>query len=171
MRRIRYCVASSLDGFIAGPNEEFDWIEMDPSADFETFFKQFDSVLMGKGTYQFTQQGPGAVMPGMKTYVCSRTLKAKDHPEVTISSDAITTARELKSAEGKDIWLFGGGLLFRSLLDAKLVDTVELGVMPIALGSGVPLHAPGSRSPKLELAESKPLSEGSLSLTYNIRYQ
>lgn len=170
MRRIRYCVASSLDGFIAGPNEEFDWIEMDPSVDFQTFFKQFDSVLMGKETYQFTQQGPGAVMPGMKTYVCSRSLKVEDHPEVTIARDAVTLAEQLKSEEGKDIWLFGGGLLFRSLLDAKLVDTIELGVMPIALGSGIPLLAPGDRSPKLQLTESKTLSGGALSLTYDVGY-
>ncbi len=143
---------------------------MDPSVDFETFFKQFDTVLMGKGTYLFTQQGPGAVMPGMKTYVFSRSLKSEEHPEVTISSDAAATAKKLKSQKGRDIWLFGGGFLFRSLIDAKLVDTIELGVMPIALGSGVPLLAPGSRSPKLKLTESKTLTSGAISLSYEIQY-
>lgn len=160
----------SLDGFIGGPNDDFDWIEMDPEMDFGAFLNQFDTVLMGKGTYLLTQKGPGAVMPGMTTYVCSRSLAAEEHPEVKVVDDAIATASELKSQDGKDIWLFGGGLLFRSLLDAKLVDTLELAVMPIALGSGIPLLAPGARSPKLELTKTKPIAENSISLTYKVLY-
>jgi len=160
----------SLDGFIGGPDDDFDWIEMDPEMDFGNFLSQFDAVLMGKGTYLLTQKGPGAVMPGMTTYVCSRSLAAEEHPEVRVVDDAIATARELKSKDGKDIWLFGGGLLFRSLMDAKLVDTLELAVMPIALGSGIPLLAPGSRSPKMELIEEKPLAGSAISLTYKIQY-
>ncbi len=143
---------------------------MDPDVDFKMFFKQFDTVIMGSETYRVTQKGPGAVMPGMKTYVCSRSLKPEDHTEVTIVTDGVETVKELKSENGKDLWLFGGGRLFRTLLDAKLVDTIELGVMPLVLGDGIPLIAPGIRSPKLELTESKPLSGGALSLTYTLQY-
>ena len=65
--------------------------------------------------------------------------------------------RALKEKPGRDIWLFGGGSLFRSLLDAGLVDTVEVGVMPVLLGSGIPLLPPGA-STKLELRTQNPAS-------------
>src|SRR3982074_2914178 len=116
-RRIRYCVAASLDGYIAGPNGEADWIEADPDIDFGELFNQFDTFLMGRGTFESVvrQQGSGAI-PGMKVMVFSRTLSQEDHPDVTIvaePSEKILNA--LRNEKGKDIWLFGGGSLFRSL--------------------------------------------------------
>jgi len=69
--------------------------------------------------------------PGLRTYVFSRTLRAADYPEVTVLGDnGLATVAELRAAGGKDIWLCGGGDLFRSLLDANLVDAIELGVSP-----------------------------------------
>ena len=61
-RRLRYQVAVSLDGFIAGPNGEYDWIVMDPSIDFGALFKQFDTLVMGRKTYEplVAQGGHGA---------------------------------------------------------------------------------------------------------------
>ncbi len=76
-------------------------------------------------------------MPGMKTFVFSRTLRQRDYPKVTIvAENAKQTLVDLRAESGKGIWLFGGGLLFRSLLDAGLVDTVE--VIPVVLGQGIP---------------------------------
>jgi dihydrofolate reductase len=63
MRRIRYQVAASLDGFIAGPKGEFDWIIMDPAIDFEAFYKEFDTVLMGRRSFEAA--GGGAWGHGM----------------------------------------------------------------------------------------------------------
>src|SRR5437879_4060807 len=80
MRRLRYSVAMSLDGFIAGAKGEYDWIIMDPTIDFTALFKEFDIALMGRKTFEMAQQGPGATMPGIKTIVCSRTLLARDFP-------------------------------------------------------------------------------------------
>ena len=59
-RRLRYQVAVSLDGFIAGPNGEYDWIVMDPSIDFAALFKEFDTAVMGRKTYEVltAQVGP-----------------------------------------------------------------------------------------------------------------
>ena len=156
-----------MDGFIAGPNGEYDWIIMDQSIDFESFFKEFDTLLMGRRTFEFAG---GESTPGTRTIVCSKTLRASDHPNITITDDAAVTVSGLKATAGKDIWLFGGGRLFRSLLDAKLVDTIEVAVMPIALSQGIPLLPPGERSPRLRLVESKVLPSEIVSLTYAIQY-
>lgn len=82
MRRIRYQVACSLDGYIAGPNGEYDWIVMDPEIDFKEIFSQFDTLLMGRRTFEAT----GAAFPGMHVVVFSRTLQQADHPGVTVVS-------------------------------------------------------------------------------------
>ena len=169
LRRLRYCVAVSLDGFISGPSGECDWITMDPSLDFESFYSEFDAVLLGRETYLFTQQsGGGGAMPGMETFVCSRTLDQSDHPKVKIAPDGAAAVSEIKSKPGKDIWLFGGANLFRSLLDAGSVDTVEVAVMPIMLSSGVQMLPGGARSPALELEKTESLPSGIVSLTYKV---
>jgi dihydrofolate reductase len=87
---------------------------------------------------------------------------------VAIASEVAGTISELRKEPGKDIWLFGGGQLFRSVLDAGLIDTVEVAVMPILLSQGIPLLAPGARSPVLQLIESKTLPSGTVLLSYNV---
>jgi dihydrofolate reductase len=105
---------------------------------------------------------------GIQTIVFSRTLNPKKYPGVTITANLVETVGALKAKPGKDIWLFGGGELFRSLLDANLVDTVEVAVMPILLSQGIPLLAPGPRSSSLRLSESKTLPSGTVLLTYAV---
>ena len=170
MRRIRYQVATSLDGYIAGPNGEADWIIMDPDIDFRALFAQFDTVLIGRRTFEGMARGkkkPGA-MPGMKTFVFSRTLRPRDYPKVTIVDRAEQTVAALRAEPGKDVWLFGGGLLFRSLLDAGLVDTVEVAVMPVLLGGGIPLLPPPAKQAKLKLTSHKVYKTGIVSLEYAV---
>ena len=144
MRRIRYQVACSLDGYIAGPNGEYDWIVMDPDIDFQALFDQFDTLLMGRRTFEVSG---GSGSQGLKTFVFSRSLRQQDHPEVTIVSDRVKeTLDALRAQPGKDIWLFGGGELFRSLLELGCVDTVEPAIIPVVLGGGRPfLPAPAVR--------------------------
>jgi dihydrofolate reductase len=158
----------SLDGFIAGPNGEFDWIIMDPAFDFAALFKQFDTFLLGRRTFEITRQSSAKTKGGPQTIVFSRTLNPADYPGVTITPDLAETVRALKAKPGKDIWLFGGGELFRSLLDANLVDTVEVAVMPILLSQGIPLLSAGGRSPSLRLSDSKTLPSGTVLLTYAV---
>ncbi|HKS28125.1 MAG TPA: dihydrofolate reductase family protein [Pyrinomonadaceae bacterium] len=153
MRKIRYQVACSLDGYIAGPDDEYDWIVADPDIDFEALFDEFDTLLMGRRTFEVA----GAELSqGMKTLVFSRSLRPEDHPGVTIISEQVKeTLDSLRAQQGKDIWLFGGGELFRSLLELGCVDTVEPAVIPVVLGGGRPfLPGPALRR-RLSLTETR----------------
>ena len=154
MRRLRYQVATSLDGYIAGPHGEFDWIVMDPDIDFAALFALFDTALMGRKTFLKTlEQGGSGAMPGLNVVVFSRTLRPADYPAVSIvDSEPTETVRSLKAAPGKDIWLFGGGELFRTLLEAGLVDTVEPAVVPVLLGAGIQMLPSPASQTKLSLS-------------------
>ncbi len=157
MRQVRYSVAMSLDGYIAGPNGEIDWIIMDPEIDFRALMSRFDTVVMGRHTFEAaTALGEGPTMPGVKTIVISHTLRPEDHPDVTIVGDGWEgTIGGLRREPGKDIWLFGGGKLFRSMLGAGLVDAVETAVIPVLLGGGKPLLEPSVIQTRLQLTGSR----------------
>ena len=171
MRRVRYSVAMSLDGFIAGPNGEADWIVNDPEIDFNAIYEQFDTFLIGRRTFELFAQGGGGETPGVKSFVFSRTLRQQDYPKVTIvSENAPEVVAGLRAESGKDIWLFGGGALFNSLLQAKLVDTVEVAVMPVLLGEGIPLLPPPTEQTKLKLTGHKIYKTGIVALEYAIEY-
>ena len=169
-RRLRYQVAVSLDGFIAGPNGEYDWIVMDPSIDFAALYEEFDTALMGRRTYDVVSaQGGDGALPGLDVVVFSRTLRATERPGVRIvNDDPKKIVPALKAKPGRDLWLYGGGRLFRSLLDAGLVDTVEVAVVPVLLGAGVPLLPPGAPT-KLTLTDLKRLpASGIVALSYSL---
>jgi dihydrofolate reductase len=171
-RRLRYGVAVSLDGFIAGPKGDYDWIVMDPAIDFAAMYKEFDTAVMGRKTYDVIKGmggGTGAVSGMKETLVFSSTLPPATRPGFRITrEDPRKVVAALKAGSGKDIWLFGGGVLFRSLLKAGLVDSVEVAVIPVLLGDGVPLLPPGGRT-KLVLVDLKRLpASGIVSLSYSI---
>jgi dihydrofolate reductase len=171
MRRVRYGVAMSLDGYIAGPNGEADWILMDPEIDFAAIFSEYDTLLMGRGTFRTSEgMGGGGAFGGIKSVVVSRTLRAEDHPGVTIiSGDVKQHVQEMKTQPGKDIWLFGGGQLFRSLLEEGVVDTVEVAIIPVLLGGGIPLLPPPATRVSLRLTNHRVYAKtGTVSLTYDV---
>lgn len=171
MRKVRYSVAATLDGFIADPEGGCDWIIMDEAIDFGAIFTEFDTFVMGRKTWDVSVSTEFADMFGGKeVIVFSRTLKTLPRPGVTIvNTSPVDTVRALKEKPGKDIWLFGGGSMFRTLVDAGLVDTVEVAIMPVLLSQGVPLLAPGGRiaGMKLDKCETLPKS-GIVMLSYTI---
>ncbi len=260
-RRVRYAVAVSLDGFIAGPRGECDWIISDPEIDFKAIYSQFDTVVMGRRTFDVVKGAGGdGSMPGMQVIVVSRTLRQEDHPGVRVVDDPVPLMAELRSGSGgvtrpmiaadvfrhggglhdgligrvvaeqgrvvidpsdegygrernrhyldelldsmgrgrrsaetfvrqlpnrlnnqslsaslvrvpKDVWLFGGGSLFRSLAELGLVDTVEVAVIPVLLGEGVPLLPPPAKQVALKLTGHKLYAKtGIVSLEYAVQH-
>ena len=170
MRQVVYAVAASLDGYISGPKGESDWIVMDPEIDFSATFARFDTFLLGRKTYEATRAMGGGSMSGTKSYVFSTTLQQADCPGVVVSADPAGTVATLKQQSGKDIWLFGGGGLFSSLLGFGLVDTVEVAIIPVLLGRGVPFSNDVQSRAELKLVEHRVYpTTGTVSLAYAIR--
>lgn len=170
MAKIRYRVATSLDGYVAGPKGEIDWIVMDPDVDFGAIYSEFDTVLIGRHTFDAMVQAGNTSMPGMKMYVFSRTLSQSKYPQVMIVAEKQNDLlASLRAKSGKDVWLFGGGSLFRSLLEAGFVDAVEVSVVPVLLGAGVPLLPTPSERRKLQLSGHRVYPKtGIVSLQYTV---
>ncbi len=169
-RRLRYGVAASLDGFIARADGTFDWIVMDPAIDFTAIYAEYDTAVMGRKTWEVMQaMGDSGSMPGVEIIVFSRTLGASSRPGVRIvNTDPAVLVAELKAKPGRDIWLYGGGTLFRTMLDAGLVDTVEVAVIPVLLGAGIPLLPHGADT-TLTLSDYKVLpATGIVALSYSL---
>ena len=170
MRQLRYSVAASLDGYIAGPNGEFDWIPIDPDIDFPAMYAAVSGLVMGRVSYEVFVATGGAPGPALPTYVYSRTLPEGTRDGVTIVRDAARHVRALKAAEsGKPLWLWGGGTLFRDLAHAGLVDGVDVAILPILLGGGLPLlPSPGPRLPLTLRAQRLYPKTGTLFVEYDV---
>lgn len=171
MRRVRYNVAASLDGYIAGPGGEFDWIPDDPTVDFAGLFAKVDTILVGRKTYEAMQASPE--MPwtaATRVYVVSTTLRESAQPNVTIvRDDPVRLAASLRAEAGSgEIWLFGGGALFATLLEGGQVDSVEVTIVPILLGGGIPLLPDVSSRHRLQLVHSHMYPSGMIGLHYDV---
>jgi dihydrofolate reductase len=126
---------------------------------------------MGRKSYDAAKQMGGYGMPGPNPYVFSKTLDQANCPDATVSRDPEKTVTALRKKRGKDIWLFGGGELFRSLLELQLVDAVEVAVIPVLLGDGLPLLPRSEKRARLKLTHHKLFKKtGTLLLNYDVKY-
>lgn len=171
MRLVTYGAACSLDGFIAGPKGEIDWLLMTADAGkvMAEYWPRIDTVLMGRKTWEqaAAMGGAGGSSRGISTFVFSRTLSADPAPGVTlVKEDAGSFVRTLKGRKGKDICVMGGGDFARSLFEAGVIDEVGINVHPILLGSGVPLFLDPGRRVKLRLTECRQMQKGCVLLMY-----
>lgn len=175
MRKLILGLAITLDGYIEGPNGEYDWCFTDQDYGLNDFFKRIDAMFIGRKSYEIAQQyaenNNGESIPGMpplKEYVFSTTLKTVKDGSVLISEDSMAAARGIKSQPGKDIWLYGGASLTEAMMNEGLVDELWLSVHPILLGSGKLLFHQQDQRVKLTLLESKTYETGLVSLRYRI---
>jgi dihydrofolate reductase len=171
MRSLLYGAACSLDGFIAGPHDEVDWLQWsdDVAAISKSVFSRVDTVLMGRKTYHAAVANGMRAYPGVTNYVFSRTLAPEAVPEVTVvAEDAVAFVRKLKEQPGADICLVGGGELARSLMNANLVDELGVNIQPVLLGSGIPLLPSTNDRHSLKLIESRPIAGGCVYILYRV---
>lgn len=166
MRKIILGLAVSLDGFIEGPNGEYDWCFTDQDYGLTEFSKSIDALVMGRKTFDMMKSydGPSS-WSHAKTYVFSRTLKAAPGIEV-LSGDLVETMNQLRTQSGKDIWLFGGADLTTQFINLNLIDEYWLSVHPILLGAGKPLFHDIAGRKNLKLVESQVYNTGLVSLKY-----
>ncbi|MGF7042705.1 dihydrofolate reductase family protein [Mucilaginibacter lappiensis] len=175
MRKLILGLAITLDGYIEGPNGEYDWCFTDQDYGLKEFFTRVDAIFIGRKSYEMLQQyadsNNGETVPGMPAmteYIFSRTLTSVKKGAVLISEDSITVARRIREQPGKDIWLYGGASLTDALLKEGLVDELWLSVHPILLGSGKPLFRENDSRIPISLLECKTYESGLVSLRYRI---
>ena len=174
MRKIILQLAVSLDGFIEGPNGEFDWCFTDDDYGMTEFFKSIDAVFMGRKSYELTLSMGGSAPPGfppLKEYVFSNSLDKVEGERILISGELAKEVNKIKKEPGKDIWLFGGATLTSSFINLDLVDEMALAVHPVLLGAGKPLfqNIPG-RVP-LQLINTQTYPSGLVMLSYKFQRQ
>jgi dihydrofolate reductase len=173
MTRIRVFVASSIDGFIAGANDELDWLPQhgDGAEDtFTPFMAEIGALLMGRRTYDVVQGFAGAWPYGQTPIlVATQRVLAPKVPTVRAISGPIEAliAQAKRAAGARDVYIDGGALI-RSALDAGLIDEVVITVIPTVLGKGLPLFAGVTQRHRLSLRTSRPIGAGMVQLTYDV---
>jgi dihydrofolate reductase len=143
---------------------------MDPDIDFAAAMDRFDTFLIGRKTFEVMRRmaDEAPPTPGIRNIVFSRTLRPEDCP-YPVSDDAERVVAALREEPGKDIALFGGGELFRSLLAAGLVDEVGFAVIPVLLGGGIPLLPSPADRARLKLKKHRVYEKtGTVGLEYDI---
>ena len=172
MRKLIAGFATSLDGYIEGPNGEYDWIIHDKEQykRLAEHWKKIDAMFYGRKTYETVLKNPykGKNNPfaHMKHYVFSNSLKKVEEGFILVSGNTKKQVTKIKNEPGKDIAVFGGAELACSLINLKLVDELVLAICPVLLGKGKPFFVNISERNYFTLKESKTYSSGLVSLTY-----
>lgn len=177
MRKIVYYVASSIDGFIAGPGDTIGGFVGEGSGveQYLNDLKSFDTVIMGRRTYEFGYKfglQPGhSPYPHMENYIFSKSLRF-DNPakNVHIHEPDLDFIRSLKTRPGTDIYLCGGGTFAGWLLDHGLIDELKIKLNPLILGTGIRLFGHSMRAIQTELTEHQSHDRGLQIISYNLQY-
>ena len=169
MRKIVAGFAISLDGYIEGPNGEYDWIVVDRDFDFAGHMKRFDTFFFGRNSYDKLLQSNSVSFPGIKNYVFSNLLDSVDKNFTLLKGDINKLVIEIKKKDGKDIAVYGGANLLSSLLDLNLVDELIMSIIPVILGQGKPMVDILKQRVFLTLIETKKFSSGTVQLRYQVR--
>jgi dihydrofolate reductase len=169
MRKIVLGLGMSLDGYIARPNGDIDFLFLPKDYSMAPFFATIDTALMGRKTLEVGLKMSGGSLPdmGLATYVFSHSQPPGEPKGWTYVNDSPAEfIGELRKNPGKNIWLMGGGELARDFLKADLVDELQIGVIPVLLGEGIPLFPSGFPQRNFSLIENKTYSQGMIALKY-----
>lgn len=169
MNDVIYMFAMSLDGFIARENGQFDWLDKYPADadfDFDDFLGSLTGIIMGRGSYD-TVRERWEYSRWPTVVATNRAIESlPDNAEVLSGTPADFLANlRARGASGR-IWLFGGGDLVRQFLDARLLNTIEVGIIPVVLGSGIPAFGGAQPDRWLKLEFAKPLANGAIHARY-----
>ncbi|MCX6153237.1 MAG: dihydrofolate reductase family protein [Candidatus Kapabacteria bacterium] len=169
-RKLILYTACSLDCFIAGQNNELDWLmDGNENADFgyKEFYSSISTTISGYKTYSVTLGFGQFPYPGKENFIFSRNHENNEgHPAIFIKEDPVEFVKKLKLLEGGDIWLVGGGQINGLLIDADLIDEMILFYVPVVLGQGIPLFQGNQQTRKLELTDSFIYDGGMVKLVY-----
>ena len=166
-RKIILFIATSLDGYIAGPDGDISWLKSDQDYGYSDFAAGIDAVVMGRKSYEVSLGFGCWLFPGMKAYVFTRNASLAPHEDVEyVSSPVAEFAGALKEKPGKNIWLLGGGELVQGFLDSGLVDEAVITIHPVILGGGVPLVPQGTVRRTMKLTNVKSYDTGLVQAFY-----
>jgi len=171
MRKVIFGGACSLDGFMAGPSGSLDWLHFskDVQRQIAKSWAAADAVLFGRKSWAASAgTGGGGSMPGVKSYLFSRTLSDAPPGIELVRGDAGAFVRDLKEQSGKDILVMSGGDLANSLFKAGVIDEVGLNIHPLLLGAGVPAFLDTALRIGLELLECRPIDGGCVLVNYRV---
>ena len=177
MRKIVYYVASSIDGYIAGPEEDISgFLQEGKGIDqYKNDLLEYDSVIMGRKTYEFGYKyglKPGMLAyPHMKHFVFSDKLVIEERdPNLEICPLNLGIIDHIKSQKGSDIYLCGGGTFASWLLQHKRIDQLKIKLNPFIQGSGTAIFEGLQNNFQLELLHTEAYKDGLFINTYNINY-
>lgn len=170
MRKVIFGGANTLDNYIAGKDDSIDWIRHGPEVNdiMKRYWESIDTIILGRRTWEIAMKGSSGGSKGIKSYVCSRTLKKIPGKKIELAPDAVSLVKRLKSEDGKDIIVMGGSLIGKSLFEAGLIDEFGVNIHPVLLGSGIPLFCEMDRRINLELLECQQLKSGCVFLNYRV---
>jgi dihydrofolate reductase len=180
MRKIFVFMNTSVDGYVEAPGHDISWAH---AADSDPFAKehgqQVDGVLFGRRTYEMmrafwpTPEAAGMApetarfMNEKQKYVASHASFDPGWQNVTVlSGDVVDQVRKLKEGPGNTIAIFGSNTLCTSLVDARLIDELQIMLNPVLLGEGTPLFRGVDKWVGLQLRSAEPLPSGAVFLTY-----
>lgn len=149
-------IASSLDGYIATKDDSLEWlfrVEGEGDNGYSEFYDTIDTVLMGRRTYDWLMDQDLKEFPykNKACYVFTRSSTENTEDVQFINDDVVNFVNKLKSQDGGNIWIVGGGNLLHTVIQEKLIDEFIITLAPTLLGAGIPLFSEGDYQLDLSL--------------------
>jgi len=174
-RKIIVHIATSADGYIARPDGNIDWLTSRPAPKgfygIPKFMRSVDARIVGRKTFDLSVEMGANFRAAERHYVFSRRPPPAAVPSgVEFVAQSIGTfVKHLRDQVGKNIWMMGGGEIIASFLDEGAIDEFIISVVPVFIGEGIPLIAPGRRDVPLHLRSVKPFPDGVVQVHYDVR--